>query len=61
MPFMKEVLARTFSNLEPFEIKQVMESLAAVQKTKLAEQRLADGKKVKKVTKASVSTCDSWV
>jgi ABC-type branched-subunit amino acid transport system ATPase component len=58
---MKEVLARTFSNLEPFEIKQVMESLAAVQKTKLAEQRLADGNKVKKVKKASVSTCDSWV
>lgn len=53
VPFMKEVLSRTFTHLEPFEIKPVTEALSTLHKEKMAEQRAADGKKVKKNTKAS--------
>lgn len=53
VPFMKDVLTRTFAHLEPFEIKHVTDALNNLHKEKMAEQRAADGKKVKKVTKAS--------
>eukprot|EP01043_Picozoa_sp_COSAG02_P030213 COSAG02_NODE_1919_length_10386_cov_9.145426_6_plen_271_part_00 len=53
VPFLKEVLTRTFAHLEPFEIKHTTEALNNLHKEKMAEQRAADGKKVKKNTKAS--------
>ncbi len=53
VPFLKEVLTRTFAHLEPFEIKHTTDALNNLHKEKMAEQRAADGKKVKKVTKAS--------
>jgi len=51
--FMKEVLTRTFAHLESFEIAEVTTALKALHSEKLKEQRAKDGKKEKKVTKAS--------